>query len=530
MELDSRKQKLILGILFIAALGLRLWNVTNDLNDFHHFRQTYTAAFAKHFYEYSMNIFKPNLDILNYKNISEFQIYAYMVAVFYKIFGFHDIIGRFISIFFSALSFFVFYRLVEKVYDSITALIAAFLFSFLPLMIFYSRVFMLESMMLFLSISLIYTSLLWIETEEKKYMAAAGVFTALTLLIKIPTLYMLIPVAFMILNRYGFRFLLMPRFYIFGVLSITPALYWYFLHARLFPEDSIVDKEAVGIYYSREAWEYYFYLMKNPATWAKIFLEHIAEYHLAVSVFLFALAGIFLNFRSAFSLKKTYNYTPNSWIFPFWVLGFIVFILAFIAPNAAHEYYQLPIVPPMIAIAAFYLRNILEMYLQNRSSALMKTALLIHAILLLSILPFSYGKLKARLTPDPFYNRFGDEAKKLTDRKDLVVVLDNTPRTEVFYFSDRRGFQLIMPGVFQFALSTVPPEIKTKYISELEDYRSKGAKYFFTPYGEFAVYIPWFKQYLDEKYECLLGCNVTPEMVVRKDPSIKGFIYRLSEK
>ncbi|MCB1140867.1 MAG: glycosyltransferase family 39 protein [Leptospiraceae bacterium] len=530
MKLSSKQTKLLFWVIFILALVLRLWGIHHELNDYHHFRQTYTAMFAKNFYEHGLNLFSPQIDILNYKNVSEFQIYPFLVAILYKIFGYHDILGRLLSLFFSMATIGVLYRLIAYLLDEITGLFGILLYAILPLSVFYGRVFMLEPMMLFLSVSMIYTFTLYLDTEKTSYFALAVLSTAGTLLIKIPTAYMLFPMLYLLIRKQGPGFLIRPRNYIFGILSILPALYWYFLHARFFPQDSIVDKELMGMYYSSDAWDYYIALMKSSKTWKSIYLISIAEFHLAISGFLFFLGGVILlmkRWRNQSNFQK-FEYNSGVWVFFYWYLGFNVFILSFIAPNLAHEYYQLPIILPSIGLASYYLRNAFE-YALNMEKGGKKTAILaVNFLLLLGILPFSLNKINNRLQQDTFYNDFSEQVRKLTSKEDLVIIADNTPRTEVFYFSDRKGFQFIIPGAFQVYMEGIEESYQKQYIQELEELRSQGGKYFLTPYVELPGFLPWLHAYLSENYECKLGCEVTRERSLMRDRTIPGFIYDLS--
>ena len=264
--------------IFFLFLFLRLIGITNELNDYHHFRQTYTASFAKYFYENGFDLFNPNLSIINYKNVSEFQIFPFLVALLYKIFGFHDYLGRVLSLIFSIGTFFVFYWLVELYFNKIVANIALIFLTILPLSIYYSRVFMLEPMMLFLSVSMVYTFSRYLEDKNIIFFIVSIFCSSLALLIKIPTIYMLLPILFLMINKNGFRFLLQISNYIYGFFSILPAVYWYFIHNRIYPKNSIVDERIINLYYSSEAWEYYLQLMKVPGTWKNIYLISIVEY------------------------------------------------------------------------------------------------------------------------------------------------------------------------------------------------------------------------------------------------------------
>lgn len=510
----------ILIILFIAFILLRLIGITNDLGDFHHFRQTYTALFSKNFYENGMNLFKPDLGILNYKNVSEFHAYTYLVAIFYKIFGYHIILGRLVSVLFSIGTFIIFYKLIRDFFDEYTAIISSYFLTILPLSIFYSRVFMLESMMLFLSVGMVYFSVRYLETESIKHFIIFTFFSALTILIKIPTLYMGIPIFFMFIMKYQWSVFRKFNFYFYGLLTLFPSVFWYFLFPKYFSTENMADNSLISVYYSKDAWEFYLQLFKNPSTYKGIFLISIAEYHLGLVVFIFAIGGIVLLFLNLYKKTTTVTlYSNKIWVFFYWVLGFCFFIFMFIAPNLAHEYYQLPIQLPAIALAAYFVRVIFPV------TGKIQRALII--ISLLGLIPFSFVKLKGRLEIDPFYENFAKNVRTIVPETEMIVAMDNMPRSEVFYFSERKGYQLILPGALSFLMIQVTDEIKNNVIGELTTYIQQGATYFVIPYYEFPTHLPWMKEYMDKNYTCMLGCDVTVEQSIKKDPNIPGFIYKL---
>ena len=57
--------------------------------------------------------------------------------------------------------------------------------------------------MLLLSVSMIYTFSLYIIEDNKKYFFYSIILTALTLLIKIPTIYMLLPIFYLMYDKRG---------------------------------------------------------------------------------------------------------------------------------------------------------------------------------------------------------------------------------------------------------------------------------------------------------------------------------------
>ena len=181
--------RVLWGIFFIA-LVFRLWGVTNPLLDFHGWRQTLTATIAYNFYVDGMNVFNPSPNRLNQLGYHEFPLYTYIIAILYKILGFHEIMGRLVAIAFSMGSIWFLYLLAKRYFDETAAAIACGFFAVLPFSVYYSRTFMPEAAMLFFSISMVYMFARWLDTGKWSDFIFASLFATLAFLVKLPTLYM----------------------------------------------------------------------------------------------------------------------------------------------------------------------------------------------------------------------------------------------------------------------------------------------------------------------------------------------------
>ena len=106
-----------------------------------------------------MNIFYPQIlwggATEGYVGETEFQLYTFVVALLYKIFGAHEYLGRLVSIFAFCGGAFFLYKLARKYIGAQGAIIALLFYTFNPHIFFYSRAFMPESTMLFFSIALV---------------------------------------------------------------------------------------------------------------------------------------------------------------------------------------------------------------------------------------------------------------------------------------------------------------------------------------------------------------------------------------
>ena len=154
-KLDSK-------ILLIAVfcLVIHLIYVNQPLVDDQNWRQTDTAAMARNFYEEDFRLLYPRVDWRGTTEgyvECEFPLYPYLVALLYRVFGgVYEGLGRGVSAVFCALSVLILFKLTVKLYDRRTGYWAGLLFGIVPVNVFFGRAFMVESLMIFCSIGMVY--------------------------------------------------------------------------------------------------------------------------------------------------------------------------------------------------------------------------------------------------------------------------------------------------------------------------------------------------------------------------------------
>jgi hypothetical protein len=191
-RLHSTPIEKVLCLLGLLSLGFSFYATSvgfgNTLFDFHGFRQTQTAISAESmlhggsFVRYETPVLGPPWSLP-----FEFPLYQGLVASLAKIFGTQlDQTGRFVSISFYYLSFFPLASILSRVgLKGIQMIPSLSLFAVSPLYVFVSRLFMIESAALFLS--LLYADQMFrLVLGEKKWLgrhiggaAVAGVLAGL---------------------------------------------------------------------------------------------------------------------------------------------------------------------------------------------------------------------------------------------------------------------------------------------------------------------------------------------------------------
>ncbi|MBT5869361.1 MAG: glycosyltransferase family 39 protein, partial [Nitrospinaceae bacterium] len=328
----------IWGVLLIA-LAFRLWGVTNPLLDFHSWRQTLTATIAYNYYAHGMSFLDPTPSQLNQLGAFEFPLYTYIIAIFYKILGFHEIIGRLVSIAFSMSSIWFLYLLVKRYYNETAGIIACAFFAVLPLSVYYTRVFMPESAMLFFSIAMIYMFTRWLDTRKWKHFVWALLLSTLAFLVKLPTLYLGGPLLFLAWNKFRGKIFYQFPLYVFVVLILIPPGLWYSHVSDLHHKSSGESNLWLSLITN---WD----VLSTVRYWKLIFWTRLVEKMFAFTAFPFLVLGMFHARENKEQL-----------VFHIWFASVCVYFVIAAKLNFIHEYYQVPIIPVGCVFIGVYLSN-----------------------------------------------------------------------------------------------------------------------------------------------------------------------------
>jgi 4-amino-4-deoxy-L-arabinose transferase-like glycosyltransferase len=448
----SRNRLKLIHYILIFSFLIRLYHINFPVSGWHSWRQSDTASIAKNFYENGYNILYPQIDwggkTPGYVE-SEFQLFPFIVSLFYGVFGVSDFYGRFLAVIFSLFTIYGLYMLVRKIISEKTALWGAFIYAIIPLNIYYSRAFMPESMMLMFIVYGIYFFLLWLENEKWSYFIFSALFISLAVLLKIPTLYVGLPILWLAIQKYGKKVFANVTLWIYSLIILVPVALWYYHAHQLFLQTGL----SFGIWgFGTDKWGN-FNLLISPAFYNKIFFMSIAERHLTYAGFIPFIIGLFI--------KREHKYEK---LFDYWLISVLIYFLIVSGGNNAHEYYQLPFILPAVVFTAkafekyLPLENIKQAFKANkiRFSFFVLCLVLIPVLSYLRMANFMRGENEN----DTVFT-MAKEVKTISSRDDLIITLcDANP--VYLYLSDRKGW-FVEPGQFT--------------ADEILKLKGKGAKY-----------------------------------------------------
>ncbi len=225
----------VAGLILVAIiihLPLLFTPLTSGFSD--NWRQADTASIARNFLNGGFNLFYPQINWggngPGYVE-AEFQLYPFIIALLYKVFGEYVWLGRLVSLLFAIGTLLVFYQLARMTIGLPGATWALFAFVFSPLIVRYSTAFMPEAAVLFFYVLALTLFQVWLNDQKNRTLWLAGVSTALAILVKPTSIHIGLVFLFLLVERFGIRFLRRGSVWLFAAICLAPGVLWY-LHAR----------------------------------------------------------------------------------------------------------------------------------------------------------------------------------------------------------------------------------------------------------------------------------------------------------
>jgi hypothetical protein len=218
---------LILGLLFVAALGLRLYGINHPPMEFYPVRQYHGALLARGFYEWLMT---GNLKTVPPDGIIEPPILELATSLAYLVFGEHLWIPRLLSTLCWMVGGVFLYLIAKRIVSPNAAVFSVFFYLFVPYSVFASRAFMSDPLMVMLMVASIFTILNYHERPSTRRLIVAAVASSIAIFAKPGICLFQLFGAFVSLAVYRqgvWRSLISSHSLIFAALSTLPTGLYY---------------------------------------------------------------------------------------------------------------------------------------------------------------------------------------------------------------------------------------------------------------------------------------------------------------
>lgn len=427
-----KKEILVLFIILILGFLVRLYHFNAPIADWHAWRQVDTSAVSKFFVKDGFNILHPRFyDLSNVPSgvwenpqgyrFVEFPIYNVAQAGLFKLFGVLTIEewGRLVTIFSSLLSSVFLYLIVKKHLNGFAGLFAAFFFTFIPFNIYFGRTVLPDSSTAAAFLGAIYFFDKWIEKDLRfkiydiRFILTL-IFTAASILLKPFAIFFLLPMVYLVYEKYGFSFLKNKKLWIFAILSILPFVLWRIWMLQYpggIPQSGwLLNGNNIRF---------------KGAFFHWIFAERIGKLILGYWGLPLLILGILLKLS-----KKSYLF------FLSFLVSSLLYVTVIATGNVMHDYYQILIMPSI----AIYLALGVSFLWENKTNIYRPVSIIILFVSMVFMLSFGWFNVRAFYNIDhPELIRLGSQIDKLIP-KNAKVVVPTDGDTTALYFMQRRGW------------------------------------------------------------------------------------------
>jgi hypothetical protein len=332
-----------------------------------------------------------------------------------------------------------------------------------------TTIFLGDPAMIFCGVLGLYYLVRWNKSESLFHYLLSAFFVSLSILLKLPALYLGFPLLFLWLIKYRSAAFRQVKFWLYGVLVLLPPLLWYYHAYLLYAEYGNTFGIIAGGYRKFSTVE----ILLNREFYS-FYLWRTAYVVLTPFVTVLFIYGM---------VRKDKGTTIN--LFRVWCISVIVFQLSAAEGTGSGGQYLIPLLPPAAIIAGYSLSLIIKKIqdlLQRWEKLFSYQSSLVFGIIVLLLIVNYIKSLSTLQYLDRFEDlrkQVGKEVEAMTEPGSLIIIASthvnelrvinpnqlDSP-SQMFYYCDRKGWFTSMKWL--------QPEF-------IEQCRKLGASYFLVP-------------------------------------------------
>jgi 4-amino-4-deoxy-L-arabinose transferase-like glycosyltransferase len=311
-------------------------------------RQTDMASIARNFYQHGYSLLYPQIDWggagPGFVEM-EFPLVPWALAWLYRLTGgVHESLAGLIPAIAGIATALLTFALVRRLFGTRAGFGAGLIVAVSPAFAGASQSLLSDPVMVAGTVLGVYTFLRWTEERATRWYLVAACSVALAILLKPTAALVGLPIAYLAWLRDGRTFWRQPWLWLFAALTLAPAALWYW-HAHALGVTYGNTFGVIGRGYSKFTHPD---LLIAPAFYTRL-AWRITVYLLTPIGSLLFLIGLMRRPRQ-----------PAAWIMHVWLLACALYVAAVAEGHHQMIHYQLPLLPPMAALAGWGLDAVVE--------------------------------------------------------------------------------------------------------------------------------------------------------------------------
>lgn len=333
-------------VIAIISVVLRVYKIDGPIADWHSWRQADTAAVARNYIRFGIDVLHPRYDDLSniqsgkdnpegYRMV-EFPLYQAIAAWCFTTFGSVsiEIWLRIIAIALSTITGFALGLFVWRRINAITGVLSALLYAVLPYSVYYGRAILPDGIAVCFAVVAIVLFDVGTDQKNKRgqwvYTLLAALFAGIALLVKPVAGFLLLPIAGILLVDKKLIGSTLVRLVVFSVITLVPFYFWRQWIAQ-YPE-------GIAVY----MWLFNGNNIRFKGAWFYwLFAERIGKLILGYWGVLFVGIGMV---KETDKKERLLSHLLG--------VGALAYMIVLATGNVQHDYYQILIVPALVVYGA----------------------------------------------------------------------------------------------------------------------------------------------------------------------------------
>lgn len=418
----------ILTAIIVAGVILRFYRFGSPILDQHAFRQTQTASevwlwdrFGFSPFDYHVPMYGGGYWVL------EFPWYQYIVYALTAVFGFHEELGRLVSIAAFAASAYLLFEIGKRLLGSRAAAVAAVAFlAFMPITVFFYRAYLIDPLLIAVALLMFLAAIrLW----ERFSWTWTAIFIAAFFVTALGKANLLVifslPILVLIIRALRRKTLTWAAFgaIVAGVVISAIALYAWTKHA------DALNVPSNGMTFSNMRWWFFGSTLLDANLWHTVFQRFLDNLTVIGMLFVgIGLAGI-----------ATVR-TGHRLVLVALVASGLMSIAIFANLNRIHDYYQLPYYPTIALLGGLGVWSVGSLALRiSRERAIQLTAGILAGLAIVWTITLFHSSYFADGAVDAGSPGTAAELNQHTPDKPLVYLADGAdPNDPIILYEARR--------------------------------------------------------------------------------------------
>jgi 4-amino-4-deoxy-L-arabinose transferase-like glycosyltransferase len=199
-------------VIFLAAtgIGLWLWGINDPFVGSYNANNNYLMLASKNYERFGFFALHTLPTYTTSSALPAFSdyylhhpiLFFWIAAFSFRILGYANWTAHVMTGMFALASVFMIYLIGKTVWDKKTAVIAGLCALYFPMSAFFYKFCFFEQITLFLNLIVIYSSIRFIQSKQKKWLAAVGISSFVCMLSDWYGAYLVFPFAYMLLTTY----------------------------------------------------------------------------------------------------------------------------------------------------------------------------------------------------------------------------------------------------------------------------------------------------------------------------------------